>query len=168
MTPKKYCPFCAAGLTQKFIDNRNRLFCESCHQPIYENPIPVTCVVVINPLNQVLLVKRSVAPKEGFWCLPGGFMELGETPEESALRELKEETGLSGKIELLLGVSTNPSEQYHTALMVGYLIKTYSGMLMAGDDASDAAFFSHDTLPEIAFSSHERFIRIYCSAYANV
>ena len=94
-------------------------------------------------------------------------MEFGETPEESALRELEEETGLSGKIESLLGVTVNPSEQYHTALMVGYLIRTYSGMLTAGDDASDAAFFPCDTLPEIAFSSHQRFIRIYRSAYAS-
>lgn len=167
MRQKKYCPFCATALREKFMDERTRLFCESCDQPIYENPIPVTCVVVVNPKNHILLVKRSVPPKQGFWCLPGGFMELGETPEESALRELGEETGLSGKIELLLGVTVNPSEQYDTALMVGYLIRTYSGMLTAGDDASDAAFFPHDALPEIAFSSHQRFIRIYHSAYAN-
>jgi ADP-ribose pyrophosphatase YjhB (NUDIX family) len=114
----------------------------------------------------VLLVKRSVEPKKGLWCLPGGFMELGETPEQAALRELKEETGLAGRIEMLLGVYANPSVIYHTVLMVGYLVKSYSGTLIAGDDADDAAFFHYDRLPEIAFESHINFMRIYNAAYA--
>ncbi len=167
MQKKLYCHFCGAGLTRKVLDERIRPFCGSCDQPIYENPIPATCVVVINDKNQTLLVKRNAPPKKGCWCLPGGFMELGETNEKAALRELKEETGLSGKIEILMGVTTNPSDQYDTALMIGYLAKEYSGALKAGDDASDAAFFSYDRLPEIAFSSHRRFIRIYYSAYSD-
>jgi len=118
-------------------------------------------------MERVLLVKRSVEPKKGYWCLPGGFMELGEAPEQAALRELKEETGISGKVEMLLGVCSSNSSQYHTVLMVGYLVKQYSGTLKAGDDASDAAYFHYDGLPEIAFESHRRFIRIYYSAYAS-
>jgi len=92
-------------------------------------------------------------------------MELGETPEQAALRELKEETGLSGRIEMLLGVTSNNSPQYDTVLMVGYLIKNYSGILEAGDDASDPTYFHPDELPEIAFESHKNFIRIYYAAY---
>jgi ADP-ribose pyrophosphatase YjhB (NUDIX family) len=86
-------------------------------------------------------------------------MELGETPEQAALRELEEETGLSGKIDMLLGVTANQSSQYETVLMVGYLVKDYSGAPIAGDDASDAAYFHIDELPEIAFESHKKFIR---------
>jgi len=144
-----------------------RLFCEQCNEPLYENPIPATCLVVVDKRNRVLLVKRSVEPKKGFWCLPGGFMELGEAPEKSALRELKEETGLSGQINMLLGVSSNPSAQYHTVLMVGFLVKSYTGTLVAGDDADDAASFYYDELPEIAFESHAKFIRIYYAAYSS-
>jgi len=144
-----------------------RLFCEQCNEPLYENPIPATCLVVVDNRNRVLLVKRSVEPKKGFWCLPGGFMELGETPEKSALRELKEETGLSGQIDMLLGVSSNSSAQYHTVLMVGFLVKSYTGTLVAGDDADDAASFYYDELPEIAFESHAKFIRIYYAAYSS-
>ena len=113
-----------------------RPFCEGCREPVYENPVPVTCVVVTDPGNRLLLVRRSVAPKIGLWCLPGGFMELGETPEEAALRELAEETGLSGTIDRLLGVLTTPSDQYHTVLMVGYRVGAYTGRVVAGDDAS--------------------------------
>ncbi|VEN75064.1 NUDIX hydrolase [Candidatus Desulfarcum epimagneticum] len=167
MEKKSFCRFCGGPLTRKMVEGRPRLFCESCARPIYENPIPATCVVAVDKSGRILLVKRSEPPKVGFWCLPGGFMELGETPEGAALREFEEETGLSGKIEILLGVSTNPSDQYHTVLMMGYLVKKYSGILTPGDDASDAAFFSRDRMPEIAFSSHRRFIRIYQAAYSD-
>jgi len=123
-------------------------------------------MVVVDTEDRVLLVKRSVAPQKGFWCLPGGFMELGETPEKAALRELEEETGLSGRIDMLLGVSANPSSLYHTVLMVGYLVKSYSGNLIAGDDADDTVFFYYNDLPEIAFESHASFIRMYYAAYS--
>ena len=166
MRVKKYCPYCGTGLVEKFCEGALRRYCNRCNEPVYENPLPATCLVVVDTEDRVLLVKRSVAPKKGFWCLPGGFMELGETPEQAALRELKEETGLLGRIGMLLGVSTNPSAQYHTILMVGYLVKSYSGILVAGDDANDAALFHYHELPEIAFTSHANFIRMYFAAYS--
>ncbi len=166
MRKKNFCHYCGSALIEIIFEGSLRPFCEHCNEPIYENPIPATCLVVVDKEDRVLLVKRSVEPKKGFWCLPGGFMELGETPEKAALRELKEETGLSGQIDMLLGVSSNPSKQYHTVLMVGYLVKRYSGTLIAGDDADDAACFHYEELPEIAFESHARFIRIYYAALA--
>ena len=75
---------------------RPRLFCESCRTTIYENPVPATCLVTIDARERLLLVKRSVDPKKGWWCLPGGFMELRETPEEAGLRELAEENRPGG------------------------------------------------------------------------
>ncbi|MBW2569088.1 MAG: NUDIX domain-containing protein [Deltaproteobacteria bacterium] len=166
MQKKEFCHFCGKQLVEKKINGNTRLFCEHCKKPIYENPIPASCLIVIDDKEKVLLVKRNAEPKKGFWCLPGGFMELGETPEQAALRELKEETGLSGQIEMLLGVTSDNSSQYDTVLMVGYLIKKYSGILEAGDDASDTACFHPDELPEIAFESHKKFIRIYYAAYS--
>jgi len=156
--PISHCHFCGYGLTQKFIEGRSRLYCEACDIPIYQNPVPATCVVVIDEQDRLLLVKRSVAPKIGEWCLPGGFIELNEGPRESALRELKEETGLTGAVEHLLGVSSNPSAQYSTILMVGYLVRCFSGNLIAGDDAADAGWFSTHERPPIAFDSHRQFV----------
>ena len=88
-------------------------------------------------------------------------MELGEPPEEAALRELSEETSLAGKIDLLLGVTTSPSDAYGSVLMVGYLVKNFTGSPKAEDDALEVAWFGADALPEIAFTSHSQFIRIY-------
>ena len=161
MELKTHCPFCGGLLTQTFIEGRQRLYCPACSRPIYENPIPATCMVVVNGLDQLLLVKRSIDPKKGQWCLPGGFIELGEPPEDGALRELTEETGLTGSIKTLLGVCTTPSSQYHSVLMVGYLICDHRGRLVAGDDASDVRWFSFDELPPIAFDSHRRFVAQY-------
>ena len=168
MRKKTFCPYCGTRLTEKRYEGSLRLFCEHCDEPIYENPIPATCLVVVDNRNRLLLVKRSVAPKKGCWCLPGGFMELGESPEQAALRELKEETGLRGRIEMLLGVSSNPSALYHTVLMIGYLIREYTGTLIAGDDADDAVYFDYGKLPEIAFESHARFVRMYYASYESV
>ena len=141
-----------------------RLFCDRCSAPNYENPIPATCTVVVDPQSRLLLVQRKVAPKQGLWCLPGGFMELDETPEAGALRELAEETGLTGQIDRLLGVFSNPSDQYRTVLMIGYLVRSYRGAMIAGDDASDIAWFDSRKLPEVAFSSHRKFIGMVVDA----
>jgi 8-oxo-dGTP diphosphatase len=166
MRIKTFCHYCGSRLVNRHIEGRDRRYCMTCNEPLYENPIPATCVVVADRLNKIWLVKRSVEPKIGYWCLPGGFMELDETPEEAALRELKEETNITGKIEILLGISANPSAGYGTILMAGYLVLDYSGEPLAGDDALDIACFHPDELPEIAFESHEQFIRIFLGAYA--
>ncbi len=166
MRKKAYCPFCGNRLTEKLMEGKKRLFCKGCALPVYENPIPATCLVAVDKEERLLLVKRSVDPKKGFWCLPGGFMELQELPEEAALREFKEETGLTGRIDMLLGVTANHSEAYDTVLMIGFLIRNFEGVPAAGDDAEDIKWFAPDSLPEIAFESHRRFIRIYYAAHA--
>ena len=140
-----------------------RLYCAKCQRPIYENPVPAACVVLVDDRNRLLLVKRGVAPKQGMWCLPGGFVECGETPEQAALRELEEETGLTGRINSLIGVTTSPGTLYQSILLIGYLVTCFSGSATAGDDASDVDFFETDKMPDIAFESHQSFIRIYYS-----
>lgn len=165
MNDKIYCPFCAGRLIQFVAENRSRLRCSQCHTILYENPIPATCLVVLDPERRILLVRRSVEPHIGEWCLPGGFMELAEQPEQAALRELFEETGLHAEIDRLIGVRSNPSSLYHTVLLVGYLVTRYEGIPVAGDDASAIDFFAYDSLPEIAFDNHARFIEDVCNQW---
>lgn len=168
MELKSHCHFCGSTLISKFVEGRQRRYCRDCERPIYENPIPATCLVVVNAQDQILLVKRDVSPKKGEWCLPGGFIELGEAPEKGALRELAEETGLAGRTPLLMGVRTTPSSQYHSVLMVGYLIRDFRGIPVAGDDAADARWFSRDRLPPIAFDSHRHFVDQFWSDHLSV
>ncbi|MFP4039224.1 MAG: NUDIX hydrolase [Desulfosudaceae bacterium] len=161
---KQFCHFCGHNLTRKLWEGRSRLFCPRCELPIYENPVPATAVVVTDEVSGLLLVKRKVAPKKGYWSLPGGFIELHELPEQAALRELEEETGLSGRIENLLGVATHDSAAYGTVLIVGYLVTSFQGKMEAGDDAEAVAFFPFERLPELAFDSHRVFVQTARSA----
>lgn len=163
---KSFCHFCGSRLSKKFFEGRDRFYCDTCDSPIYENPVPATCVIATDKSGSVLLVKRNEEPKKGFWCLPGGFMEIGETPEDAALREFREETGLKGRIASLMGVLTHKSPRYGSILIVGFIVNELEGSIRPGDDASEAIFFSKDELPEIAFDSHVSFIRAFYSGYS--
>jgi len=158
MVDKSFCPLCGGPLNRIEVENRLRLRCSRCQAVLYENPVPATCLVVLDADRRILLVRRSVEPHIGKWCLPGGFIELDEQPDQAALRELYEETGLRATIDCLLGVRSNPSRLYHTVLLVGYLVTRYEGTPVPGDDASEIGFFAHAALPEIAFDNHVRFI----------
>jgi thiamine-phosphate pyrophosphorylase len=156
---KHFCPVCGNGLTKKLIEDRERLFCPQCQYPVYENPLPATAAVVINEKHEVLLVKRTVEPKAGQWCLPGGFVEMGESPEDGCLRELKEETGLDGEIQQWAGNILSTSPVYQWVIVMGYSIKNVRGQLRAGDDCSEAIFFNPETMPPIAFQSHRQILK---------
>ena len=77
--------------------------CPQCRFIWYRNPVPAAGVILVRD-GQVLLVKRKYEPRAGYWCLPAGFMEAGETPEQSATRELLEETGVIAQLSGLFGV----------------------------------------------------------------
>ncbi len=153
MKVKEYCPYCRESLLNKIIDNKSRLFCKICNEVIYENPIPATASIIIDN-NNILLVKRKYDPKKGDWCLPGGFIELGETPESACLRELKEETGLNGKIDTIINALHSNSSLYDSVIVIGYLIKDVKGNIIAGDDAEEVAYFDFKNMPLLAFKSH--------------
>lgn len=158
MLNKKRCHFCGSRLIRRYYEGMARLYCDTCQQPIYENPVPASCLVVQNNKKHILLVKRAVEPEKGGWCLPGGYIEMDEEPDDSALRELSEETNLTGYINRLLGVMKGHSDIYGSLLMVGYLVTSYSGQLAPGDDAEAAAFFEPDKMPPVVFRTHRRFI----------
>ena len=130
---------------------------------MYENPIPATALIIPHPddARRIVLVKRAVEPCKGEYSLPGGFMEIDESPEECAIREMHEETGLDGEIKKLLGVRNQPSPQYKMVLLVGYEMQIIGGELGASDDAEEAEFFALNDHPPIAFEAHAWFVDEY-------
>ncbi|MBD3349749.1 MAG: NUDIX domain-containing protein, partial [Candidatus Eisenbacteria bacterium] len=92
-----YCPRCGAELTEREVRGQVRPRCDDCGYVFYTPPAPVTCAVVVRD-GRALLVRRRYLPKAGQWCLPAGFVEPGESPAESAAREVLEETGLAVEI----------------------------------------------------------------------
>jgi ADP-ribose pyrophosphatase YjhB (NUDIX family) len=156
---KRFCPYCGLTVARRDWEGMCRRWCRRCRRPIYDNPIPAVCAVLQDDQGRVLLVQRSIPPRQGEWCLPGGFMELGETPESAVLRELQEETGLTGDAPRLIGLKSTPNRIYHTVLVAGYRVTSWQGVIRPGDDAMAVDWFPVPSLPPIAFGSHRKFLR---------
>lgn len=158
------CPLCASTLKVTEIGGRDRVVCISCEFVHWDNPKPVTATLV--PFDGgLVLVERRFEPYVGDWCLPGGFIEGCESPEESAKREVFEETGLSIEIDRLLD-AFSPGKGINVIILF-YLGKSASGTLIAGDDASDVRVFKQHELPKnIAFDLHRKMISDYFAGKA--
>lgn len=159
----KFCPRCGEILNKEFIDNKDRLICSNnrCDFIYYHNPIPAAGAMVVKD-GKILLVKRAVAPKIGWWCIPAGFMEWSEHPSQTAVRELKEETGLDIKLDRLFEVYSGEDDPRLNAVLILYKADEVGGKLGADDDAMEVKYFGFDELPEkIAFASHIQALKDY-------
>lgn len=156
----KFCRICGGNIEEKILEEKERKICKRCGTINYENPIPAVAMVAKNKNGDILLIKRKVEPKKGFWALPSGFIEMYEDPEIAALREFKEETGFTGKIKRLIGIYSQKSSYYNHILVIAYFIEISAGHLSFGDDAEDAKFFKKSDLPKLAFSSHYKALKI--------
>lgn len=126
-------------------------------------------VLIINKKEEVLLQRRGTFPFK--WGLVGGITELGESLEETAVREAKEETGLDITELSLLGTTSGeecyidfPNGDKAYFITVGYFTKSYSGVLKIDDlETKELKFFSYEELPDDIPSSH----RIMLDKYYN-
>jgi ADP-ribose pyrophosphatase YjhB (NUDIX family) len=114
--------------------------------------------------DKILFVQRAIEPRKGFWTLPGGFVELDESTEEAALRELEEETALIGRGTRLIGASTRQSKLAGAVVVIGYAVEEWEGSPVAATDAMDFGFFGRDERPEIAFETHVELLACYDAA----
>ena len=125
----------------------------------YEYPRPaVTADIVVLKKNaegySVLLIERKHAPFAGSWALPGGFLNMDETLEEAALRELQEETGITGialqQFHTFSKVNRDPRHRTITTVFIGFANEN-TPVPQAGDDAAKAQWFNLESLPPLAF-----------------
>ena len=101
---------------------------------------------------KVLLVERGMAPYKGRWAFPGGFLNMDESAEEGALRELKEETGLEGAyIRQFHTFSAPQRDPRERVITIAYYALVRMQEVKGGDDASDARWFALDEVPPLAF-----------------
>ena len=161
----KYCAQCGQAVATRVVDDRPRLVCPACETVFYENPLPIAAAVVLNDRRQVLLVKRGREPHQGQWCLPMGFAEMGETIAEAALRELREETGVEGRVLRLLDADSFDSSHYGELLIVTFEMQNVGGQEQPGDDAEDVRYFPLSQHPPLAFSSNEKALRTCAAAH---
>ncbi len=142
---QKFCSQCAHPLTRRIPpdDNRLRDVCDNCGAIHYQNPRNVVGVLPIWR-DKVLLCRRAIEPRYDTWTLPAGFMELGETTTQGAMRETQEEAGAQIELGSLYTVIDVPhAEQVHFF----YLAKVVSPELYPGPESLEAAFFSVQDIP---------------------
>jgi len=128
----------------------------------YEYPRPSVTVDIAllasvdNKLN-VLLIQRGAEPYKGSWALPGGFMDMDEMLDNAALRELKEETGITGvslsRLDVFDAPGRDPRGRTITLTYVGICASLLEAKGM--DDAADAKWYDVDHLPDLAFDHAE-------------
>ncbi len=115
--------------------------------------------VVVNARSEVLLIRRGNEPYRDCWALPGGFIEMDETIEQCAVRELKEETGLVVDVgrAMLVGVYSRPHRDPRgRTVTVAYRVDVADAVEAVGaDDAAEARWFPLSALPPLAFDHDE-------------
>jgi ADP-ribose pyrophosphatase YjhB (NUDIX family) len=130
-------------------DDLERLVCDDCGFIYYENPkIVVGSVAVWN--DKILLCKRAIAPRIGYWTLPAGYMELGETPDGGAAREAWEEARARIEIRDLLAIY---SIAHISQVQLIYRAKLTGPDIATGPESQDVRLFDWVDIPweELAF-----------------
>jgi len=156
----KYCSSCGGSVSRRTPENdtHERWVCADCGVVHYQNPLVVVgCVAERN--GKILLCKRAIEPRYGYWTVPAGFMELGETMAGAAARETLEEACATVELDhLFAAVDVIDAGQVHM-FFAGKLVSDYG----IGDESLEVAMFGEDEIPwdDIAFQSGKFALRKY-------
>ena len=151
--PHKFCGQCGAPVKRVTPpgEDRHREVCPVCNFVHYRNPIPVVGCVAEHE-GRILLCRRAIDPRLGYWTVPAGFMELNETLEEGALRETREEACAEVRLGELFSIVNLPKAGQVHFFFRGVLL---DGKFAAGPESLEAELFAPDEIPfeAIAFRS---------------
>lgn len=157
----KHCKACGALVVYRVppMDNSPRAVCTACETIHYENPLNVVGTVPVWE-DKVLLCRRAIEPRRGFWTLPAGFLELGETLEQGALRETLEEAGARASLQGLFSMLS--------VVRVGQVHMFYRAALAdidfaPGEESLEVGLFTEADIPweSLAFRTVSQTLRWY-------
>ena len=156
-----FCSACGNAITQQIPagDNRLRDVCDDCGMIHYSNPNNV-CGAILTWKGKILLCKRAIEPRSGFWTLPAGFMENGETIAQAAARESMEEANAEAQSLRLFGVFSLPHISQIYLMFQGEL-KT--DQIFPGTESLQTELFEVDDIPwdELAFPVITHCLNLY-------
>ena len=161
----KYCSDCAHPVSLQIPpdDTRLRYVCDNCGVIHYQNPKMVVGSIPLweeGEQAQVLLCRRAIEPRHGYWTLPAGFMELGESTAEGAARETSEEAGAQFKMGSLFTVMSVPRVgQVH----LYFLAELENEQFDPGFETQEARMFSETEIPwdDLAFRTVQETLKHY-------
>lgn len=157
----RYCSECGAPVSSRIPpdDNRPRYVCDSCNTIHYQNP-KVVAGCLVEWQGKVLLCRRAIEPRKGMWTLPAGYMELGETTIQAALRETLEEANARVTIDGLFAVFNLP---HVDQIYMMFRSRSLDGKYSAGDETLEAELFAQHEIPwkELAFTTIRHTLRLY-------
>ena len=146
-------------MVTKPVGDKLRRVCPQCQYIHFTDPKVGVGVLVVRH-GKVLLVRRAMEPERGKWSIPAGYLDRGEDPKKTAVREALEETGLEVEIEGLVDLYFNPPQQGGASVFILYRAHLIGGNAQAGDDADAVGFFGRDELPALAFTSTQVAIKM--------
>ena len=144
----RFCPRCGQPAD---VEYPRFMSCPHCGYGAYYNPKPVAAAIPATPDGRIILLRRGFDPGKGLWTFPGGFVDLGETVEEAARREAREEIQVSIELGALVGVYSREEER---VVLIVYAAKTGEEP-QTTDEALEVRAFAPDEIPwdELAFWS---------------
>ncbi len=144
----RHCPRCGAPPEVRL---PRSLHCPSCGLRAYFNPKPVACVVARDATGGVVLIRRAHDPGAGRWSMPGGFVDLGESVEDAARREVREELEADVELGGLVGVYSSAEDR---VVVIVYAARL-EGEPRTTDEVTEVRAFAPDGVPwgELAFTS---------------
>ena len=156
-----YCSQCGAAITLMIPpeDNRPRHVCTVCQMVHYQNP-KVVAGCIPEHEGRILLCKRAIEPRAGYWTLPAGYMELAETSLETAIRETLEEANARVKVTDLYAVFNLPHvNQVYMMFRSRLLDQEFS----PGNETLEAELFTEEQIPwgELAFTTVRQTLKFY-------
>ena len=161
----RFCPRCGGGLDKRMVKSNEpkRLVCQACSFIFYQDP-KVVAGTIFTLDGKIVLLKRGVEPAIGKWVFPGGYVDRGESVQEAAIRETKEESQLDVKLGPLLNVYSYPRSPN---VIVVYTAEIISGELGAGDESLEAKTFAPKEIPwsDLAFDSTKDALKDYIRTY---
>ncbi|MBN2467367.1 MAG: NUDIX hydrolase [Deltaproteobacteria bacterium] len=161
-----FCPYCGNRISQKYEEESLRDYCTVCNLFFYDNPLPVVSMILLEE-RKILLVKRGKTPYRSQWCLPSGFVEIDESIEEAALRELEEETGVKGMIVSNVDVDSCTNYFYGDLIFLTFEVEQIGGEPAPGSDTVAVKYFPIERIPRLAFGSNTKAVETYIKSKAD-